>query len=109
MDVCLRCTPPHAARGEVYHQRSGPVGPAGAGVVGDTARANMMTLLVCARRCTRLVIASPLVQTPSLGNLIELRSIRKLGTFCTWVGLGTSQELGPVLLNLGPVLLYIRY
>ena len=31
----------HAARGEVYDQRSGPVAPAGGGVVGHTARANL--------------------------------------------------------------------
>ena len=38
----------HAARGEVYTQRSGPVGPAGAGVVACTARANDDDTTLCA-------------------------------------------------------------
>ena len=45
----------------------------------------------------------------SLGNLIELRSIRKLGTFWQQCSIGTRVEYGPVLLNYGHVLLNIRY
>ena len=63
----------HAARGEVYAQRSGPVGPAGAGVVVHTARANKVSgLPVCARRCTRLAIAQPMHIDLSIDLSIDL-------------------------------------
>ena len=90
----------------MYIQRSGPVRPCRGLEWWDVQLGRPCRYYpVCARLRTRLV-TSPLARiTLVLGNLIELRSIRKVGTFWQLVGTGTSQELVHVLLNLVPVLL----